>query len=210
ASTKAFLTQITDLILLMIYLARQRKMTKVQAKEILAELSQIHYKIEQTIVNNDQKIDNLAQQYLSCQNFLYIGRKYSFPIALEGALKLKEISYVHAEGLASGETKHGPIALIDENFPTIVIVPNDSVYEKTISNLEEIRARKGKLIAIATEGDKKLEKLANNVIYVPETIELLTPLLTIVPLHLFAYYFAKKLGRDVDRPRNLAKSVTVE
>ncbi len=224
ASTKAFLAQVTDLILLMIYLARQRKMTKTQSKKILTELSEIHLKIEQTIVNNDQKIDNLAQQYLSSQNFLYIGRKYSFPIALEGALKLKEVSYVHAEGLASGETKHGSIALIDENFPTIVIAPNDSVYsesdirytkpsvcyEKTISNLQEIRARKGKLIAIGTEGDKKLEKLANNVIYVPKTLELLTPLLTIIPLHLFAYYFAKKLGRDVDRPRNLAKSVTVE
>lgn len=210
ASTKAFLAQITDLVLLMVYLARQRKMTEAQAREILTELDQIHRKIEKTIVDNDQKMDNLAQQYLSAANFLYIGRKYSFPIAMEGALKLKEISYVHAEGLASGETKHGPIALIDENFPTIVIAPNDSVYEKTVSNLEEIRARKGKLIVITTEGNEKLEKLANNVIYVPKTLEILTPLLTIVPLHLFAYYFAKKLGRDIDRPRNLAKSVTVE
>ena len=210
ASTKAFLAQIADLILLMVYLARQRKMDKGRAKEILAELDQIHRKIQETIVDNDQKADSLAKKYLSSQNFLYIGRKYSFPIALEGSLKLKEISYVHAEGLASGEIKHGPIALIEEGFPTIIIAPQDSVYEKTISNLEEIKARKGKVIVITTKGNKNLEKLADDVIYIPETLELLSPLLSIVPLHLFAYYFAKKLGRDVDRPRNLAKSVTVE
>jgi len=210
ASTKAFLAQIADLILLMVYLARQREMDKTKAKEILAELDQIHRKIQETIVNNDQKADSLAQKYLSSQNFLYIGRKYSFPIALEGSLKLKEISYVHAEGLASGEIKHGSIALIEENFPTVVIAPKDSVYEKTISNLEEIKARKGKIIAITTNGNKSLEKLADDVIYIPKTLELLSPLLSIVPLHLFAYYFGKKLGRDVDRPRNLAKSVTVE
>ena len=210
ASTKAFLTQIVDLILLMVYLARQREMDKIKAKEILAELDQIYRKIQETIVNNDQKADSLAQKYLSSQNFLYIGRKYSFPIALEGSLKLKEISYVHAEGLASGEIKHGSIALIEEGFPTVIIAPKDSVYEKTISNLEEIKARKGKIIVITTNGNKSLEKLADDVIYVPETLELLSPLLSIVPLHLFAYYFAKKLGKDVDRPRNLAKSVTVE
>jgi len=210
ASTKAFLTQIVDLILLMVYLARQREMDKIKAKEILAELDQIYRKIQETIVNNDQKADSLAQKYLSSQNFLYIGRKYSFPIALEGSLKLKEVSYVHAEGLASGEIKHGSIALIEEGFPTVIIAPKDSVYEKTISNLEEIKARKGKIIVITTNGNKSLEKLADDVIYVPETLELLSPLLSIVPLHLFAYYFAKKLGKDVDRPRNLAKSVTVE
>jgi len=210
ASTKAFLAQITDLILLMIYLGRQRKMDKTKAKEILTELDQIHRKIEQAIIDNDQKADNLAQKYLSSQNFLYIGRKYSFPVALEGSLKLKEVSYVHAEGLAAGEIKHGSIALIEEGFPTVIIAPQDSVYEKTISNLEEIKARKGKVIVITTNKNKGLEKLADDVIYIPETLEFLSPLLSIVPLHLFAYYFAKKLGQDVDRPRNLAKSVTVE
>jgi len=210
ASTKAFLAQTVDLILLMIYLARQRKMNTNKAKEILTELDQIHKKIQETIVDNDQKADSLAEKYLFAQDFLYIGRKYNFPIALEGSLKLKEISYVHAEGLAAGEIKHGPIALIEEGFPTIIIAPQDSVYEKTISNLEEIKARKGKIIVITTKGNKSLEKLADDVIYIPETLELLSPLLSIVPLHLFAYYFAKKLGRDVDRPRNLAKSVTVE
>ncbi|PIR58484.1 MAG: glutamine--fructose-6-phosphate transaminase (isomerizing) [Parcubacteria group bacterium CG10_big_fil_rev_8_21_14_0_10_35_15] len=210
ASTKAFLAQTVDLILLMIYLARQRKINVGEAKEILTELDQIHKKIQETIVDNDQKADSLAEKYLFAKDFLYIGRKYNFPIALEGSLKLKEISYVHAEGLASGEIKHGPIALIEEGFPTIIIAPQDSVYEKTISNLEEIKARKGKIIVITTKGNKSLEKLADDVIYIPETLELLSPLLSIVPLHLFAYYFAKKLGRDVDRPRNLAKSVTVE
>jgi len=210
ASTKAFLAQTVDLILLMIYLARQRKINVGEAKEILTELDQIHKKIQETIVDNDQKADSLAEKYLFAKDFLYIGRKYNFPIALEGSLKLKEISYVHAEGLAAGEIKHGPIALIEEGFPTIIIAPQDSVYEKTISNLEEIKARKGKIIVITTKGNKSLEKLADDVIYIPETLELLSPLLSIVPLHLFAYYFAKKLGRDVDRPRNLAKSVTVE
>jgi len=210
ASTKAFLAQTVDLILLMIYLARQRKINVGEAKEILTELDQIHKKIQETIVDNDQKADSLAEKYLFAKDFLYIGRKYNFPIALEGSLKLKEISYVHAEGLAAGEIKHGPITLIEEGFPTIIIAPQDSVYEKTISNLEEIKARKGKIIVITTKGNKSLEKLADDVIYIPETLELLSPLLSIVPLHLFAYYFAKKLGRDVDRPRNLAKSVTVE
>ncbi|MDP3093400.1 MAG: glutamine--fructose-6-phosphate transaminase (isomerizing) [bacterium] len=210
ASTKAFLAQITDLILLMVLMARQRKMPQDLGKEILEELNEIPKKIEKIILDCAPTIEDLAAKCLSYKNFLYLGRKYSFPIALEGALKLKEISYAHAEGLAAGETKHGPIALIDENFLTVAIAPQDSVYVKTASNLEEIKARRGRIIAVTTEGNRKMERLAQDVVYVPKTLELLTPLLTIVPLHLFAYYFAKKLGRDVDRPRNLAKSVTVE
>jgi len=140
----------------------------------------------------------------------YLGRKYNFPIAMEGALKIKEISYIHAEGYASGEMKHGPIALIDKNFPSIILAPKDSVYEKTFSTIEEIKARSGKIVAIATKGSQEVEEHANDVIYIPKTLEMLTPLLSVVPLQILAYYAGTKKGYDVDRPRNLAKSVTVE
>ena len=143
-------------------------------------------------------------------NFAYLGRKYNYPIALEGAIKLKEISYIHAEGFASGELKHGPIALIDENFPTIAICPSDSVYEKVVSNIEEVRARKGKVIAVATEGNQDIKNLADDVIYIPKTLEMLAPILSVIPLQLFAYHMGVLRGCDVDKPRNLAKSVTVE
>jgi len=139
-----------------------------------------------------------------------LGRKYNYPIALEGALKLKEISYIHAEGYGAGEMKHGPIALIDEKFPTIAISPSDSVYEKMISNIQEIKARKGKVIAVATEGNDDIKKLADDVIYIPKTLEMLAPILSVIPLQLFAYYMGVLRGCDVDKPRNLAKSVTVE
>ena len=139
-----------------------------------------------------------------------MGRKYNYPIALEGALKLKEISYIHAEGYGAGEMKHGPIALIDEKFPTIAISPSDSVYEKMISNIQEIKARKGKVIAVATEGNDDIKKLADDVIYIPKTLEMLAPILSVIPLQLFAYYMGVLRGCDVDKPRNLAKSVTVE
>ena len=139
-----------------------------------------------------------------------MGRKYNFPIALEGALKIKEISYVHAEGYPSGEMKHGTIALIDKNFPSIFICPKDSVYEKNLSGIQEIKARGGKIIAIATEGDSSIKKMVDDVIYIPKTLEMLTPLLSVVPLQLLAYYVGIKKGLDVDKPRNLAKSVTVE
>jgi len=152
----------------------------------------------------------LAEKYKDYNNFLYIGRKYNYPIALEGALKLKEIAYVHAEGMAAGEIKHGPIALIDENFPVFVIAPTDSVYEKMVSNIEEIKARNGKIIVIATEGNEEIKKLAEDVIYIPKTLEMLTPILTVIPMQLFAYYMGILRGCDVDKPRNLAKSVTVE
>ncbi len=209
ASTKAFLGQVADLALLMIFLARSRQMAPETAKKLLRELSRIPNKIEK-ILAKASLMEKLVVKYRHCRDFLFLGRKYSFPVALEGALKLKEIAYVHAEGLAAGETKHGPIAIIDKDVVSIAICPKDSVYEKTVSNLQEIKARNGKIIAVSNKKDKYLEKLADDVIYVPETLELFSPLLTIVPLHLFAYYFAKKLGRDVDRPRNLAKSVTVE
>lgn len=139
-----------------------------------------------------------------------MGRKYNYPIACEGALKIKEISYIHAEGYPSGEMKHGPIALIDKNFPSVFVVPRDSVYEKNLSGMQEIKARGGKIIAIATEGDKAIKKLADDVIYIPKTLEMLTPLLSVVPLQLLAYYVGTLKGYDVDKPRNLAKSVTVE
>ena len=143
-------------------------------------------------------------------NFLYLGRKYNFPVALEGALKLKELSYIHAEGYSAGEMKHGPLALIDENFPCFVIAPSDSVYEKVVSSIEEIRARKGSVIALATEGNQEIKKLVDDVIYIPKTLEMLSPIINVIPLQLFAYHMAVLRGRDPDFPRNLAKSVTVE
>ena len=163
-----------------------------------------------SILDRAPEVERLAERFANATNALYLGRGVNFPVALEGALKLKEISYIHAEGYPAAEMKHGPIALIDENFPSIVLAPRDSVYEKVVSNIQEIRARNGKVIAVTTVGNQDLEKLVDEVIYIPETLEMLTPLLAVVPLHLFAYYLAKKLGRDVDRPRNLAKSVTVE
>jgi glucosamine--fructose-6-phosphate aminotransferase (isomerizing) len=162
------------------------------------------------VLENNKKIEEIAKKYKDYNNFLYIGRKYNFPVAMEGALKLKEISYIHAEGYGAGEMKHGPIALIDENFPTFAIVPLDSVYQKMISNIEEIKARRGKVIAIATEGDEEIKKIVDDVIYIPKTLEILTPILSVIPLQLFAYHMGVIRGCDVDKPRNLAKSVTVE
>ena len=167
-------------------------------------------KMVKNILAEEKEIKKIAKKYAGYKDFLYLGRKYNFPIATEGALKIKEISYVHAEGYPTGEMKHGPIALIDENFPSIFIAPKDSVYEKTISGMQEIKARGGKIIAIATEGDKEIKKVADDVIYIPKTLEMLTPLLAVVPLQLFAYHVGVAKGLDVDKPRNLAKSVTVE
>jgi glucosamine--fructose-6-phosphate aminotransferase (isomerizing) len=156
------------------------------------------------------EIEKFANKYKNFKNFFFIGRKYNYPIALEGALKLKETSYLHAEAVAAGELKHGSLALIDENFPTVALCPSDSVYEKVVSNIQQIKARKGKVIAIATQGNEDIKTLADDVIYIPKTLEMLTPILSIIPLHLFAYYISAALGNDVDKPRNLAKSVTVE
>ncbi|MDD5396819.1 MAG: glutamine--fructose-6-phosphate transaminase (isomerizing) [Candidatus Moranbacteria bacterium] len=209
ASTKAFTSQLTILTLLTVFLGRQRDMSLVTGKRILSELEKIPKHINE-ILSGDKEIKKIAKKYANFSDFLYMGRKYNFPIALEGALKIKEISYVHAEGYASGEMKHGPIALIDENFPSLFVAPRDSVYEKNISGMQEIKARSGKIIAIATKGDKEISKHASDVIYIPKTLEMLTPLLAVIPLQLLAYYVGISKGYDVDKPRNLAKSVTVE
>ena len=178
-------------------------------KRILGELVKISNLVEKVLAQKE-KIKKLAEKYFQYNNFLFLGRKYNYPIALEGALKLKEISYIHAEGYPAGEMKHGPIAMIDENFPSVVIAPKDSVYEKMVSNIQEIKARKGKVLAITTEGNEEIEQLADDVIYIPKTLEMLTPILSVIPLQLFAYYIAVLKGLDPDKPRNLAKSVTVE
>ena len=209
ASTKAFISQLTALALLTIFLGRERGMTEEQAKAITLELKALPEKIAR-ILGKRTAVGALAKKYAAARDFLYIGRTYNAPIAYEGALKLKELSYIHAEGCAAGEMKHGPIAMIDTNFPTMALVPADRVYEKMLSNIQEIKARKGPVIAIATEGDTEIANLADDVFHVPKTIEMLQPILNIVPLQLFAYYFALGKGHNPDRPRNLAKSVTVE
>jgi len=209
ASTKALISQITALALLTLFLGRQRKMSKSDAQEIASQLSLLPGKI-QTILDNKEKIKEMATKYANARDFLYIGRKYNYPMAFEGALKLKEISYIHAEGCGAGEMKHGPLAMIDENFPTMAIAPSDTVYGKNTSNIQEIRARRGPVVAIATEGNDDILNFTKDVLYVPETIEMISPILAVVPLQLFAYYFATAKGYNVDRPRNLAKSVTVE
>jgi len=209
ASSKAFLGQLTTLAMLTVYLGRQRGMALVMGKRIVSGLSKLQ-ELAKEVLKLAPEIEKLAKKYQDFTNFWFIGRKYNFPIALEGALKLKELSYLHAEGTGGGELKHGSLALIDENFPTIAICPSDSVYEKMISNIEEVKARGGPMIAVATQGNEEIRKLVDDVIYIPKTLEMLTPILSVIPLHLFAYYMAVLLGHDVDRPRNLAKSVTVE
>ena len=209
AATKTFTAQVSIMTLITLLLGRQREMSLVTGKRIMKELKLIPKKIER-ILKDAEKIKKIAEKYSKYSNFLFIGRKYNFPIALEGALKLKEISYIHAEGCGAGEMKHGTIAMIDKNFPTFAICPKDSVYEKMISNIEEIKSRGGPVVAITTARNKSLEKLCDDVIYVPKTLEMLTPLLTVIPLQLWAYYIGVMKGNDVDKPRNLAKSVTVE
>jgi glucosamine--fructose-6-phosphate aminotransferase (isomerizing) len=209
ASTKAFTSQLSVLVLLTVFLGRQRGMTLAKGKSILSELEKIPKYVEE-ILSDHKYIQKIAKKYMHFSNFLYMGRKYNFPIALEGALKIKEISYVHAEGYASGEMKHGPIALIDNNFPALFISPKDSVYEKNISGMQEVKARGGKIIVIATEGDLAIIKHSDDVIFIPKTLEMLTPLLSVIPLQLLAYYVGVAKGYDIDKPRNLAKSVTVE
>jgi glucosamine--fructose-6-phosphate aminotransferase (isomerizing) len=210
ASTKTFITQLMALILFSLYLAQLKN--KFEKNEIiihLQELQRIPHKIE-NILYQSSKIENLANKFSHYSNFLYLGRWVNFPIALEGALKLKEISYIHAEGYPAGEMKHGPIALIEEKMPTVAIVPKDRVYEKMLSNISEVKTRNGIIIAIAWEEDEEIKEKVDEVIYIPSTHPLLTPFLTVIPLQLFAYYIALKRGADVDQPRNLAKSVTVE
>jgi glutamine---fructose-6-phosphate transaminase (isomerizing) len=209
ASTKAFVSQLVALSLLTIFLGRQRSMSAGTAKKIAKGLKALPKQIE-TILGRKGEIADLAKKYAESRDFLFIGRQYNLPVALEGALKLKEVSYIHAEGYGAGEMKHGPLAMIDERFPTLAIVPRGSLYEKVFSAIQQIKARKGPVIALATEGDQEIGKIADDCLYVPETLEMLSPILNVVPLQLFAYYFAKNKGLNVDRPRNLAKSVTVE
>ena len=209
ASTKAFTGQLTVLALFTLMLARRRGMSILEGREVVAALRELPEKVERVLEAQEQ-IDQIAEAYSSHRNFLYLGRGAHFPIALEGALKLKEISYIHAEGYPAAEMKHGPIALIDEDMPVVVLAPDDSVYAKVISNVEEVKARGGKIIAVVNEGDRELSAKVDHVISVPRTIEMLQPILTAVPLQLLAYAIAVKRGCSVDQPRNLAKSVTVE
>lgn len=209
ASTKAFVSTLTILTLLGIYLGRMRNLAASQALQILHALEALPKQIEK-ILAQDAALKKLARKYAKADDFFFLGRGRMFPIALEGALKLKEISYIHAEGYSSAEMKHGPIALIDKNTPTVFLVPGDAMYEKTVANLEMIRARQGPIIALATEGDKAIRKTANDIVYLPKTVEQLYPILASIPLQLFAYHIAVARGCDVDKPRNLAKSVTVE
>jgi len=209
ASTKAFTSQVMVLSLLSLLMARMRNLGASKGIDIVNEMKALPKKVEK-ILQTHELIKEIAKEYHQSQNFLYLGRGYNFPVALEGALKLKEISYIHAEGYPAAEMKHGPIALIDENMPVVFIATKDSTYEKITSNIEEVKARSGRIIAIATEGDEEISKRADHVIYIPPTLEFLTPILTIIPLQLLAYYIAILRGCDVDQPRNLAKSVTVE
>lgn len=210
ASTKAFTAQVTVLALMAVGMAKLRgTMNMVAIKSFFEELEGIPEKIEKALLLNEQMIA-LAAQYKDARNFLYLGRGYNFPVALEGALKLKEISYIHAEGYPAAEMKHGPIALIDEEMPVVVIATNSEHYEKVVSNIQEVKARKGKVIALVSEGNRDLDTMVDHVVEVPETIEPLSPLVNTVPLQLLSYHIAVMRGCNVDQPRNLAKSVTVE
>ncbi len=209
ASTKAFTSQVVALALFSLYFGRATGVTERRGRELVAALKRLPDQIAE-ILDKNEEIRRLAELYHRHRNFLYLGRGYNFPVALEGALKLKEISYIHAEGYPAAEMKHGPIALIDENMPVVFIAPCDSVYQKVLSNIEEVKARGGRVIAITTDGNGELHALADHVISVPSTLEMLQPVLTVVPLQLLAYHIAVLRGCDVDQPRNLAKSVTVE
>jgi glutamine---fructose-6-phosphate transaminase (isomerizing) len=209
ASTKAFVSTLTVLSLLAVHLGRMRNLPAKRALEILHALEAVPKQIEKLLAQNDS-LKKIAKKYAKADDFFFLGRGYTFPIALEGALKLKEISYIHAEGYSAAEMKHGPIALIDKKTPTVFLVPQDSMYDKTMANLAMIRSRRGPIIALATEGDKAIKKVADDVIYLPKALEPIYPILATVPLQLFAYHIAVARGCDVDKPRNLAKSVTVE
>jgi glucosamine--fructose-6-phosphate aminotransferase (isomerizing) len=210
ASTKAFTAQVTVLTLMALYLARHRgTITASRFQEIASGLEAIPAKVELVLKLND-KIKTLAEKFKDARNFLYLGRGYGFPVALEGALKLKEISYIHAEGYPAAEMKHGPIALIDNQMPVVVIANKNSSYEKVVSNIQEVKARKGVVIAIVTEGDEVVRKMADHVIEIPHTDDVLVPLVSVIPLQLLSYHIAVMRGCNVDQPRNLAKSVTVE
>lgn len=209
ASTKAFTAQLEVLTMIAIDLGRRRHLSSERTNELLKELTEIPKKVEFTLDLSPQ-IRALAAELIDRENWLYLGRGVNFPVALEGALKLKEVSYIHAEGLPAAEMKHGPIAMIDPGMPVVVICPQDHTYEKVLANIEEVCSRRGRVIAVATEGDRRVRELAETVLYVPATDALLSPLVTSIPLQLLAYHCAVLRGHDVDKPRNLAKSVTVE
>ena len=209
ASTKAFTSQLIVMSLITLLIARRKNLSIENGREIAKSILKIPEQVADILKLND-KIEVIAEEFKDAKNFLYLGRGYNFPVALEGALKLKEISYIHAEGYPAAEMKHGPIALIDEDMPVVFIAPKDATYEKIISNIQEVKARGGRIIAIASEGDEEIQDLVEHVIYIPQTVAMLKPILTVIPLQLLAYHIAVKKGLNVDQPRNLAKSVTVE
>ncbi len=209
ASTKAFTSQIAALALLTLKMGRLRALSILQGRDVVHALARLPALVERVLANA-AAVERLAEHLAGESNVLYLGRGYNFPVALEGALKLKEISYIHAEGYPAAEMKHGPIALIDDRMPVVCVAPRDAVYQKIVSNVEEVKARGGRVIAIVTEGDTGVARLAEHSFAIPETLDLLTPILTVLPLQLLAYYIAVRRGCDVDQPRNLAKSVTVE
>jgi glucosamine--fructose-6-phosphate aminotransferase (isomerizing) len=209
ASTKAFNSQVAALAMVALKMARLRTLSLLQGRQFIQALRALPAQIR-SVLDRAPEVEILADRFATAHNALYLGRGVNFPVALEGALKLKEISYIHAEGYPAAEMKHGPIALIDENMPVVFIAPRDGVHGKIVSNIEEVKARGGKVIAIVTEGDAEISRLADAVFTIPATHDLLTPMLASVPLQLFAYYVAVRRGCNVDQPRNLAKSVTVE
>jgi len=209
ASTKAFTSQVAALAMLTLRLGRLRHLSVLQGRAFVEALRRLPDQIERVLANASA-IEAVAERFARTTNALYLGRGYNFPVALEGALKLKEISYIHAEGYPAAEMKHGPIALIDEMMPVVVVAPMDGTYAKIVSNVQEVKARGGRVIAVVTEGDEEITRLADHVFTIPRTIDPLTPILSVLPLQLFAYYIAVRRGCDVDKPRNLAKSVTVE
>jgi glucosamine--fructose-6-phosphate aminotransferase (isomerizing) len=206
ASTKAFIAQVTVLLLMSLNLAKERNSLY---KPLLEEIEALPAKAE-AVLAQAETIQKIAEKYKDYRDFLFIGRRYSFPGALEGALKLKEVSYIHAEGYAAGEMKHGPLAMIDERFPTFALACKGPMLEKTVSNMQEIKARSGRIVAVATKGDRTVKQHADDVIYMPQTLEQTEPILQAIVMQLFSYYVATAKGLNVDRPRNLAKSVTVE
>ena len=209
ASTKTFTSQLVALALVTLNMGRRRHLSVVQGGAIVRALQELPVQVEE-VLKLDAQIRALAEAYAEARNFLYLGRGFQFPVALEGALKLKEVSYIHAEGYPAAEMKHGPIALIDQDMPVVVLAPRDAVYQKVVSSIEEVKARHGRIIAVVTDEALELEGKVDHIIRVPQTIPLLQPVLTTVPLQLLAYHMAVVRGTDVDQPRNLAKSVTVE
>jgi len=209
ASTKIFTSQLIILTLMALLLGRHHKLSLTEGVAAIRALQALPDMVKE-VLSQAHHIEAIAEKYFKCDNWLFLGRKYNYPVALEGALKLKEISYIHAEGYPAGEMKHGPIALINPNMPTVAVIPKDEMYEKMISNIQEVKSRKGPVIAIATQGDQRMREMVDDVIEIPESLDFLTPTLAVIPCQLLAYYCANFLNRDIDKPRNLAKSVTVE